>query len=226
MDCAPGSSILMSVLVFPPAELALALCWSGQRLAGLTVLASVATAELVSAWTGAVARIKWPNDVRVEGRKIAGILVERALVPPAPAASHQGGKTLRGGGVVIGIGLNVNVDLDVFPADLRGRVTSLCQIGDSREIDRSDLARDLIIRLDHLYEKTIECGAGALSDSWRSRSEHLGKVVRVNTSGGQLVGRLVDLDLDCGLTVDLGRAGSDGSETRQLALGSVLSMEE
>ena len=55
--------------------------------AWLTALGAIATAEVVSAWTGRDARIKWPNDVRVEGRKIAGILVERALAPNQPAAS-------------------------------------------------------------------------------------------------------------------------------------------
>ena len=49
--------------------------------AWLTALAAVTTAELVTDWTGRDARIKWPNDVRVEGRKIAGILVERRSPP-------------------------------------------------------------------------------------------------------------------------------------------------
>ena len=62
--------------------------------AWLTALAAVATAELVSAWTGRDARIKWPNDVRVEGRKIAGILVERVVVPPRPDATTRRGETL------------------------------------------------------------------------------------------------------------------------------------
>ena len=77
---------LMSILLFPP-----------ERLDGtgwLTALGAVAAAEVVSEWTGLEARIKWPNDVRVAGRKIAGVLVER------------------GPGAVIGIGLNVNATLD------------------------------------------------------------------------------------------------------------------
>ena len=73
----PRSSILMSVLLFPPPDLAPAVPESAFGCAWLTAMGAVATAEVVSAWTGREAAIKWPNDVRVDGRKIAGILVER-----------------------------------------------------------------------------------------------------------------------------------------------------
>src|SRR5438552_12882288 len=83
----PRSSILMSVVLFPPPELAPARPAAAFGCAWLTALGAVATAEVVSAWTGRDATIKWPNDVRVDGRKIAGILVERALPPtPGPPA--------------------------------------------------------------------------------------------------------------------------------------------
>ena len=68
----PRSSILMSVLLFPPPYL--------DDPAWLTAMGAVAVAEVVETWTGCEARIKWPNDVRVEGRKVAGVLVERGSV--------------------------------------------------------------------------------------------------------------------------------------------------
>ena len=98
----------MSVLLFPPPVP----IPEGTRPAGcawLTALAAVATAELVSDWTGAEARIKWPNDVRVDGRKIAGILVERVLGPRA-GRPRLAGRRHRRPGVVIGIGLNGNLE--------------------------------------------------------------------------------------------------------------------
>ena len=88
----PRSSILMSVLLFPPAHLAPPVPEAAFGCAWLTALGAVATAEVVTAWTGRDATIKWPNDVRVNGRKIAGILVERATrhhrpdAPDAPAS--------------------------------------------------------------------------------------------------------------------------------------------
>ena len=83
----PRSSILMSVVLFPPPHLAPAVPEAAFGCAWLTALGAVATAEVVAAWTGRDATIKWPNDVRVDGRKIAGILVERALAPSLPASS-------------------------------------------------------------------------------------------------------------------------------------------
>ena len=105
---------------------------------------------MVAAWSGRDARIKWPNDVRVDGRKIAGILVER------------------GPGAVIGIGLNVNIRLDQFPDELRDSATSL-RILTGTHADRSELARALIERLEEFVD--IEVARGALveeSAAWES----------------------------------------------------------
>jgi BirA family biotin operon repressor/biotin-[acetyl-CoA-carboxylase] ligase len=212
-------------LVFPSPE------WTPSPLASavgcgwLTALAAVATAELVSDLTGADARIKWPNDVRVDGRKIAGILVERAL--PAPATALRGGDGRPNPrGAVIGIGLNVNLDPDDFAPDLRDRITSLVKLSREREMDRSDLARRLIILLDLIYDNVKTSGMAALSRLWRARSEHLEQMVHVTTREGRLEGRVVDLDLERGLTLDLDVAGSDAIRTMQLPLESILTLEE
>ncbi len=179
----PRSSILMSVLLFPPAVLA----GSGW----LTALGAVAVAEVVAEWTGLDARIKWPNDVRVGGRKVAGVLVER------------------GPGAVVGIGLNADVAADDFPPALRDTATSL-RILSGGPVDRSELARALIVRLDHWYDRGLDGGPETLNGPWRDRSEHLGLGVRVTTPSGPLVGRLDDLDLLRGLTL----AGPDGLRLR------------
>jgi BirA family biotin operon repressor/biotin-[acetyl-CoA-carboxylase] ligase len=221
----PRTSILMSVLVFPPPRLSSSHSDPSSGCAWLTALAAVATAELVSDWTGARARIKWPNDVRVDGRKIAGILVERAL-PPSSNPCPRGDDVPRVRGVVIGIGLNVNLDLDVFPPDLRERVTSLSRIAGLQEIDRSQIANDIIIKLDELYCMILSNGLRHMSDLWRGHSEHLDRIVRVATCDGCLGGRLVDLDLERGAAIELAVPGSQGMETRTLPLGRILSIEE
>jgi len=232
----PRSSILMSILIFPPANLRALRLEAHAGNAWLTALAAVATAELVAAWTGRDARIKWPNDVRVEGRKIAGILVERALTPAHLARADGVGAALHHG-VVIGIGLNVNVDDESFPADLRPKATSLAILGGAEPIDRSQLARDLIRRLDVWYDHILSLGPGVLNDPWRARSEHLGNMVRVVTRDQELHGRLIDLDLERGLTLDLEavRAGASNafpsrgpeheSSLMQLAVSDVLILE-
>ncbi len=190
----PGSSILMSVLLFPPPALA--------ETAWLTALGAVATAEVVAAWTGLDAgiTIKWPNDVRVGGRKIAGVLVER------------------GQGAVIGIGLNANVEPEAFPPELHATATSL-GIVTGRRIDRSELARALLQRLDAWYELGRTCGPESLNRPWRDRSEHLGQTVAVATPQGPVLGRLDDLHLQHGLSLTL----PDGRR-RQVPLPEVLAV--
>ena len=178
-----GSSILMSVLLFPPPGLA--------DPSWLTALGAVAVAEVVAGLYGLDARIKWPNDVRVGGRKLAGILVER------------------GQGTVLGIGLNVNVD--DFPEQLRGTAISLRKLL-GRPLDRSEVARMLIQRLDFHHAEATRSGPDSLNDHYRERSEHLGHEVEVSTANGPIVGKLVGLDLRAGLTLTL----PDG-ETRQVA---------
>jgi BirA family transcriptional regulator, biotin operon repressor / biotin---[acetyl-CoA-carboxylase] ligase len=231
------SSILMSVLLFPPSRLPLPGLEEPAGSAWLTALAAVATAELVSESTGCDARIKWPNDVRVEGRKIAGILVERALAPRATrSTAGEGVSRLRG--VVIGIGLNVNLDIDTVPAELGTRITSLAALAGGAVLDRSELVRSLIERLDQWYWDVLASGPSVLSVPWRARSEHLGSMVKVVTPSEQVRGRLLDLDLLRGLTLELSAAGqvsadrlSDAGlesfpEVRQVALRNVLGLEE
>src|SRR5262249_42762738 len=148
--------ILMSVLLFPPAELDIAGVDTGPGVGWLTAMAAVVTAEVVSTWIGREAVIKWPNDVRVGGRKIARILVERPAAHGLAAGAAEGARSqpseASGRAAVIGVGLNVNLDRDALPADLRTRATSIRIEQGGRALDRSEVARDLIRRLDHWYE--------------------------------------------------------------------------
>jgi BirA family biotin operon repressor/biotin-[acetyl-CoA-carboxylase] ligase len=182
-------------------------------------MGAVATAEVVSAWIEPEAAIKWPNDVRVDGRKIAGILVERPAECGrfASTASATDGAEPKppdepGRPAVIGIGLNVNLDRDALPADLHDRATSIRIERGGGPVDRSEVARDLIRRLDHWYEAVRSLGYAALNAPWRDRNEHLGRIVRVATADGCRSGRLIDLDLRLGLTLDVGRADESGRD--------------
>lgn len=206
----PGSSILMSVLIFPPPRLVAALD-QATGLAWLTALAAVATAETAAQWTTPEPSIKWPNDVRVGGRKIAGVLVERAA----------------GGAAVVGVGLNVNMAHEQFPPELRPRATSI-QIEHGRAVDRSDVARHLIRRLDHWYDLSLAHGPLSLTSAWRSRCEHLGRLVELATPLETVTGFLIDLDPETGATLgptlDRERLGNVSLTT--IPLVHVLSIRE
>jgi BirA family biotin operon repressor/biotin-[acetyl-CoA-carboxylase] ligase len=207
----PRSSILMSALIFPPPALDLASPDTSEGCGWLTALGAVATAEVVSTWIGREVAIKWPNDVRVDGRKIAGILVERPGahgLPGSPASA-------RIGPAVIGIGLNVNLDRGALPAELESLATSIQIERGGLPVDRSAVVRDLIRRLDHWYDAVRTQGCSALNVPWRDRNELFRQGVRVITPAGAQCGRLVDLDVRLGLTLEI--APDDLNEIRRKA---------
>ena len=182
----PRSSILLSVLLFPPPEL--------DDPVWLNALAAYSVAGVVWGWLGdrlglaprgderPGVTIKWPNDVRINGRKVAGILVER------------------GKGTVIGIGLNVNIAAADFPPELRGLATSLAvELGGP--LDRSALVRDLLGNLDVLYHCVLHSGLDELNSCYNWHSEHLGHEVEIQTDQEIVSGRLGQFDLRAGLKV-------------------------
>jgi BirA family transcriptional regulator, biotin operon repressor / biotin---[acetyl-CoA-carboxylase] ligase len=194
----------MSVVLFPPVHVAPGDSAGALGRAWLTALGAIATAEVIAAWTGQSAQIKWPNDIRVKGRKIAGILVERALAPNQSVAMPGSAVAPEPAwGAVIGIGLNANLLREGFPPELASHATSLQIERTGVPVDRSELARDLIRRLDHWYDVSRRGGPETLNATWCQRSEHMGRVVRVVTSSSSVIGRVVDLDVRFGVTLEL-----------------------
>jgi BirA family biotin operon repressor/biotin-[acetyl-CoA-carboxylase] ligase len=155
----PGANLYVSFVLRPQGAAA--------TLGTLPLVAGVALAESVAAELGDPARVelKWPNDVLVDGKKVSGILLERASASPDAA-------------VVLGIGVNLNVDPATFPEEFRARASSLsAQAG--RGIDRARFAAALFERL----EAALDAHAGAGFSALRARFDALfrmtGRRVRV-----------------------------------------------
>jgi BirA family biotin operon repressor/biotin-[acetyl-CoA-carboxylase] ligase len=145
-----------------------------------TLAAAVATAEALRE-VGVDAGIKWPNDVLIEGSeaKIVGILTEME------------GEADRVSWVVVGIGINANIDPSEVPAEA---TTVREQVGD---IDRADLTQHLLDRFDELRNDPE-----SVLPAWRELSLTLGKRVRVETPGGDVVGKAVDVEFPGTLVVE------------------------
>jgi BirA family transcriptional regulator, biotin operon repressor / biotin---[acetyl-CoA-carboxylase] ligase len=124
-----GVSILCSVLLEPPVET--------HRLPELSLVAGEACAGAISAVTRLEPEIKLPNDILIGGRKAAGILAEA-----------------RGGRVVLGIGINVNVPPDELPAETDPRATSLL-VETGAEVDRAQLLVELLVALEGRYDRWV-----------------------------------------------------------------------
>lgn len=185
----PRSSVLLSVLLYPPEHL--------NRPALLTAWAAVSVCDVVQAMTGAQPRIKWPNDVLLNERKVCGILIEQ---------SRQGSRTA----TVAGIGLNVNQREADFAAAGLSEATSLAAMGAAGH-DTHAVARRLLEALDAEYGRLAEGDRGTLEARWQRWLDLLGKDVIVEGTDGLHEGRLLECALD-GLVLQR----ADGSIARLL----------
>ena len=188
---APRRNLLFSVLlsqVVPPARLcacaACSVCLALRRLTSLNF------------------RVKWPNDVVVADRKVAGVLVET-----------------RDARCVVGIGVNVNATLEDFPLDLRKTATSVA-IETGRFWDRTAFAREILIEFSRLYQSLTDGAACELQGLWRRLLAPLPERVVIEEQGERVTGRVLDVEIDGGLLVMLDRGGLrtfDGATARIVA---------
>lgn len=166
----------------------------------LGLLASIAVAETVEGRGVPEAHLRWPNDVLVHDRKIAGILSEAVI--EAGAIDF----------VIIGVGFNVNTLESDFPADLRTPATSLF-LCTGEESDLEQVARELLRKMNTLYSRVKKEGCAFIPPLWESRWPHRGrKLVHDDVTGTGL-----GLDTDGALILEL----EDGRVTH-ITSGDVL----
>ena len=124
-----GTALLFSTLLIPAVELS--------RLPELSLVAGDAVAEAIADTTGLDPKIKFPNDILIEGRKVAGILAESSE-----------------GRVVLGIGVNANQEEAELPADVQTEPTSL-RVELGRRVDRAELLAAILARLEPAYDRWL-----------------------------------------------------------------------
>lgn len=145
----------------------------------LTLLAGVALREVVVGLGCDAVRLKWPNDLLIHGRKVAGILAEMSLVGE------------RVNFVVLGVGINVNtVD---FPVELMGRAGSLAQVL-GRPLSRAAVLGGFVGALMEWYGRWLVEGFAPVRLAWLDNAAMMGQRVVVTQGGETLAGVAVDLD--------------------------------
>ena len=183
----PDDNVAFSVVLRPEPS----------RLSQLNMAASLGVVSAVERLTGVEATVKWPNDVRIGGKKLAGILVESAM--------H--GERLRH--AVLGVGINVNLDPSAFP-EIAGTATSLMAETGAR-LDRADVLRAVLEDVDDRYDEVR--GGRSLTGLWARRLETLGATVRVRWRDSEMVGRATGVDEEGNLLL----TGPDGSVRTAIA---------
>ncbi|MEJ2470693.1 MAG: biotin--[acetyl-CoA-carboxylase] ligase [Desulfuromonadales bacterium] len=141
----PGVNLYASILVRPAVL--------PQEAPKLTFLSAVAVCQTITEVTGLQATVKWPNDVLLNGRKVAGLLNEMSS------------ETDRVHYVVLGIGVNLNMRPEQFPEDLRYPATSLA-IANRAPVSRLEFTRTLLQTLDRLYQDFLTEGGTPILRAW------------------------------------------------------------
>ena len=173
----------------------------------ITLLTAVALAETLKDRARVALRIKWPNDILLGGRKVAGVLSELACEP---------GRTLF---VIVGIGVNLNFPRALMPAEIRERATSLMEEGGA-PVDRTEVTRSLVRHLENRYIEFEEHGFTSIARCWNDHARMEGRPVVARTPDGERAGRVRGLDDNGFLVLDC-----DGGRTERVVSGDVFLMD-
>jgi BirA family biotin operon repressor/biotin-[acetyl-CoA-carboxylase] ligase len=159
-----------------------------QETTQLTVASATALRRAIQSETGLKPDIKWPNDILVGGKKVAGILTELSA------------ELDRVKQIILGIGVDVNLGANEFPAELRRLATSL-KIESGRAISRPELAAAVLRELDFDYARICAGKFTAVADEWQAHCATIGREVTIQIGERRIRGRAESLDDDGALLV-------------------------
>ena len=154
----------------------------------LTIAAATALFRAIRAQTAITPEIKWPNDILVRGKKVAGILTE--LNAELDKVKY----------VILGLGINVNTAAGEFPAELRRLATSL-RIESGRVQNRAALAVTILRELDHDYSRVCDGRFEAVADEWEKHCSTIGCQVVIRVGDRKIQGLAEALDTDGALLI-------------------------
>ncbi|MGZ6290965.1 MAG: biotin--[acetyl-CoA-carboxylase] ligase [Syntrophales bacterium] len=169
----PGEGIYTSMVLRPPIP--------PNEAPKLTLLASVAVAEALLSLTSLKVSIKWPNDILIKGKKVAGILTEIST------------EMDRIDYVVIGVGVNVNTPRNGLPPDIANTATSVL-IETGRAFPRIALLRAYLEWFEIYYETFKTKGFDPILKRWKHLADIIGRRISVELMGRVRVGKVLDVD--------------------------------
>ncbi|MFQ6039713.1 MAG: biotin--[acetyl-CoA-carboxylase] ligase [Candidatus Poribacteria bacterium] len=178
----PSCCILASLLLRPTIQ--------PYQTPVVTLLAASAAANSIRTLTKLPAKIKWPNDVIIEKKKVCGILTEMGI--------GKGGQQF----LVVGIGINVNIAKDSFPFLLRSKATSL-SILLGYELPRIQLLQQFLLEFENRYMLLNQGNLTPIISEVKNLSSILGRQVRIECNDKTIVGQAVDIDENGALVLRL-----------------------
>ena len=163
-----SGNLYLSLILYPTLE----------TLPHLNSLCGVAVARAIAHSSGLKPRIKWPNDILLDGKKVAGILVESAIAGNAVRYA------------IVGIGVNIALDPEEI-SELAGSAVGLNQVS-AGDIPRDELLREILQQLDSLYSR-LNRGETPVEE-WEELLDTLGQRVKVSWNGEKYLGHAEGID--------------------------------
>ena len=178
-----GSGIYMSCVLKPH--------MTPNEIPKITLVAAVAAARAIRDFTGLDAKIKWPNDILINGKKVCGILTEMKAEQD------------RIDFIILGIGINVNTKAKDLPRGASSLREELRISGESDNISRVGLAKKMLEMMEEYYNLLKNKGSGSIIEEWRELSAMLGSRVRISLRDRTFDAQAHNIDPDGALVVRL-----------------------
>jgi len=154
-----------------------------QEATRITIAAATALWRAIHGQTGVRTDVKWPNDILIGGKKVAGILTE--MNAELDHVNH----------IILGVGLDVNQSATEFPSELRRMATSL-RIETRKLVARAELATRILRELDHDYARVCAGLFGEVADEWERHCTTIGQRVVIQIGERRICGHAESLDDD------------------------------
>jgi len=191
----PYGGVWMSIILFPDLEPA--------YISKITLMAAVVLVQSLKALFNIPALIKWPNDIMIEDQKLCGILTEMS------AESDQINY------VVVGIGVNANIDMEQFPEEIRKQSTSLQEIL-GKQISKIRFTRLLLENFEKYYDLLQRKQFTPILKEWKLNTDTLGRNITVLSAGQTISGEAVDITSEGALVIK-----KEDGETVSILSGTV-----
>ncbi|MDF2606418.1 MAG: birA [Bacillales bacterium] len=170
-----GNSVAMSIIIRPRILLS--------STPHFTLLVAVSIVKAIKDISTLNPKIKWPNDILINGKKSVGILTE--LNAEADQINF----------LIVGIGINVNQLIDDLPKEIQNIATSLA-IEAGKKFRRAELIRSILTNLEYFYEKYIREGFTSIKDIWEKESCTIGENIIAKTSLETIEGKAIGITND------------------------------
>ncbi|KUG23890.1 biotin operon repressor / biotin-protein ligase [hydrocarbon metagenome] len=173
-----GSNIYTTVILRPQMDAAIT--------PQISILAGVAVAEVLASYCPGRVKVKWPNDILIDGKKVCGIL------------SQAKADVNKVDFVILGIGINVNINQ--FPDEISNIATSLA-METGKQISRQQLIISLYENMTKWYKQLLKDGFSQIKEKWLGLSQMIGQKVQVIFQEEVISGDAVDIDNDGSLII-------------------------